>query len=82
MCREKFFSGYGFRKIESRKCQGQEYGEFSDITKAKVACKNDKKCDSIYDKGCGKPGLFYLCPANATSHSEQSCVHHKFFIGW
>ena len=76
-----FFLAFGFKKIEGKECDENKYGDFSDFDEAKLVCKSDKTCASIYDVGCGNQKKYHLCPEDEEKPSSESCVYLKFVVG-
>ena len=76
-----FFLAFGFKKVESKECDETKYGDFSDFDEAKLVCKSDKTCASIYDVGCGNQKKYHLCPEDEEKPSSESCIYLKFAVG-
>ena len=74
-------TAYGFKMIENKGCDENEFGDYINMEDAKVACKKDENCFLIHNVGCNDQDKFHLCPQNAIQDSDKSCVHEKFVIG-
>ena len=80
----KYFSALSYTRLNDLFCTdfGQlwNYGRFTTLHNAKVACDEDDNCKYVYDVKCDNVNTFYLCsksnslkPAPVTG----SCVYEK-----
>ena len=67
----------------NKQCEDNKYGLFSSIKDAKQACKEDKNCTAIYDRGCGNGSVYHLCPdrKDILFHADVACIHEKIIVG-
>ena len=62
---------------EDKGCYRYDYGKYSSLQKAKLACDSDKNCWGVYDKSCNDRELS-LCPYGANTHPDaESCTYFK-----
>ena len=57
-------------------CSYDEYGSYSTLENAKLACDSDNTCGGVYDHYCDDKD-FSLCPQGANMYESTSCTHLK-----
>ena len=52
---------------------------YDTLEQALDVCKNQSRCDGVYDKGCDHEGLYHLCPTGTIHDTVQnSCSYQKY----
>ena len=67
-----------YKNVSSTWCY-RNYGDYSSLTSAKLACTSDSNCQAIYDQRCNDAGAFTLCPNSTIFEysSYGSCIYSK-----
>ena len=65
--------GTGIITIPLQACY-VSYGEFDDLSFAKLSCKHDNRCISIVDPGCDEIGPFQACEKEVLRKDDTNSI--------